>query len=252
MICAALAVFGGSALAAPAYVQGGIGNDTSGNTGHTTIAVTLGSAVSSGDTVCGAVTFYYSSSGSLTSVTDDKSNTYAIIDTQPGNNSTTSFCAYNITNAPTTITATYVSDDAGYATIIADEYSGVAASPLDVHATNTQSSPSTSTNAVTSTNATTSANGDLIYGVTMEAVVSNFVTAGTGFTQRELQNTGSGATYSASSEDLVQATAGSVASTYTISSSNGTWNTFVIALKAAAPPTPGCKGAHMSMLGVGC
>ena len=100
------------AAATPAHVQGTTGNNFTGS--GSTVALTFSSAVSSGDTVCGAVDILYSASASITSVTDDKSNAYTVLNTQNGTFVTTlgaSFCLSSITNGPSTITVTFVSDE---------------------------------------------------------------------------------------------------------------------------------------------
>src|SRR5207253_3457174 len=69
----------------------------------------------------------------------------------------------------------------------------------------------TAANGVTSMAATTTANGDLIFGVAMDDSGSfGTITAGTGFTARATLNA-----MDMAIEDAIQATAGSIASTFT-------------------------------------
>jgi hypothetical protein len=114
--------------------------------------------------------------------------------------------------APNTVTVT-LGTTGGYRRVIVSEYSGIATTaPLDVTA-KSQGTSTTAANGATSTAATTTANGNLIFGVTMDDS-GNFATinAGTGFTRRASLNGMDIAT-----EDSIQATAGSVAATFTYS-----------------------------------
>ncbi len=98
----------------------------------------------------------------------------------------------------------------GYRRIVATEYSGVAAtSPLDVISTNVAKA-STAPNGATSGAATTRSNGELIFGAVMDDEGITSIGAGPGFTQRASVNNKDLAV-----QDLVQATAGSIASTQT-------------------------------------
>ena len=206
-----------------------------GGASGTSVAAT-GSVVGSGNTVVGSVTC--AAGFFLQSVTDDKSNTYTILDhiSDPSGQENYTFYLGNITNGPTTITATF-NGNVNFRGILWDEYAGVVAlaNPLDGHAANLQNpGPGTATDAVTSTSITTKVNGDLIWGATVNSNSFNNATTGTGFTPRgALVNTGS-LTVPQNTEDRLQATAGAVAATFTDTASFGTWSTFIIALKAAA------------------
>jgi hypothetical protein len=120
--------------------------------------------------------------------------------------------APNIRAGANTVTVNFGASNA-YRRIVVSEYSGIAASsPLDGVAKN-RAIGTTAANAITSTTATTTVNGDLIFGVAMDD--SGFfgtITAGTNFTRRAVVNNIDMAT-----EDRVQATAGSVAATFTFS-----------------------------------
>lgn len=152
-----------------AWVQGKGAN--SGAATPTTLAVTLTSAVASGNTVCGSVC--YGTTTTLTSVTDDKGNTYnletGVSDTTNGQR-TTGFSLSNITNGPKTITATMTSG-VGATSLVADEFSGCGTGSTDqrdssAHGAQWQTSPGTGANGVSSGPFTTVTNGDLLYGAT--------------------------------------------------------------------------------------
>lgn len=200
-----------------------------------TVAVTLGAAVGSGNSLCGWVSWGSNTLTTLTSVTDDKGNTYTISDKFPDNANVQSgamFFLGNITNGPTIITA-HFSPNQNFLQIGADEYSGVlaATNPSDGHSVCAAvQTGSTATDFLSSGSFTTAVNGDLIYGVTMDTFNATLATAGTGYTQRQTSTAQSDTT----SEDKVQSTAGSVAATFTTSSAGGRYITLAVAIKAAA------------------
>jgi hypothetical protein len=209
-----------------AYVQGNIHQN--GSTSSATCAVTLTSTVASGNMLCVSLGWVTSTGVDIITVTDDKGNTYTVVDKTFNNPASYSLCdAYclNITNAPQTITAT-ISTARQFSTIFVDEWSGIAtSSALDGHAIN-QLNGASGTDIATSTAITTTANGDLIYGVCI-CINSVGISAGTGFTQR--QNVAS----TFLTESLIQGSAGSIAATATPASA-GNLNTAVMAFKAAA------------------
>jgi hypothetical protein len=174
-------------------------------------------AVGSGNLVCGFVETQSQVTTDLTSVTDNAGNTYTIVDNVARgggfNGCLASFYLANITNAPTSITATLGTANA--CEIMVSEYSGVATtSPLDGHAMQFQGSPGTGANGVTSGNITTTINGDLIFGgVTDTNGSSNGLAAGSGFASRILNNTANGNFQT--TEDQIQASAGVIAATFT-------------------------------------
>lgn len=208
-----------------AHVQ----NANGGSSGAVTSFAATGSAIGSGNVVCG-VAFWHNTSGTLTSITDDKGNTYTIVDkiqdAGGGNFFNASFYLTNITNGPSTITANLGASTTG-AQITWDEYSGLSASAtLDGHFGQSQSSPGTATDAISSGSFTTALNGDLIWcgGYTGGGTS----VAGTGFTLR-LNNVISNGIVFLVTEDKTQATAGSVAGTYTDSTVH-TETTNIVAL----------------------
>ena len=238
-----------AAVAAPARVQGNGANI--GATGATSFGVTLTATVTSGDTIVGAVS--YESSATLTSVTDDKGNTYnletAVTDTGNGQ-TTTGFSLSNITNAPQTLTAAFNKNTFSIS-IVGDEFSGIATASSDqrdstAHGGQAQSSPGTATNGVTSGSFTTATNGDLLYAVTANDTGDDTGTLAAGTTTSAtyaLTGTSSGTSSNncamIKSAWGTQSTAGaSTAGTFT-QSVNAARVTFLIAVKAGGSPPPG-------------
>lgn len=217
-------------------VQGA--QSTESSSAFTTKTVTL-SAVGSGNAVLGLVSWDLAGGITLSSVTDDKGNTYNLetsIDDTTNSGRTACFSRTNITNAPTVITATF-SSSIGFVGIIADEFSGTSTASSDerdgaAHGGQFQLSPGTGTDACTSGNFTTSVNGDLIWGATANTGGNVTPTTGTGFT------TGTQSTwtdYRAASEYRTQTTAGAgTAATFTQASFGGGHETFLIAIKPAS------------------
>jgi hypothetical protein len=207
-----------------------------------TLSATFSAAVASGDTVCGLVSFGHAASSALTSVTDNKSNTYnleTLTFDSTNDQDVIAFSLSNITNGPTVITANFTNAEGGQSIII-DEFSGCATAASDERdlpaaAGNFQNTPGTGTNAVTSPSRTTVTNGDLLYGATSNnAGDDTTLTAGTGFT---LTGTSSGVSGNTAamlkSEWMVQTTAGAVAATFT-NSPSADRVTFLIPIKAGA------------------
>jgi hypothetical protein len=210
----------------PIPVQGGT-NDNPGSA--TTIAVTLGSAVGAGNTVCGV---FSCNSASTVTIADDKGNSYPLQDNSVDggvSQRVATFILQNITNGPQTITAT-ASITTNFLALAVQEYSGVGV-PIDGHTTNTQDSLAAGTDAVTSGLLTTTKSGDLIVGLTVSVNLGVVCTAGTGFTIRQSRSS-SGANVGIFIEDQIQAAAGSIAATFT---NAGTDNfiTGIIAIPAA-------------------
>lgn len=215
-----------------AHVQ----NANAGTSASGTSISATGSVIGSGNVVCGCV-FFDNPAATLTSVTDDQSNTYTIeqtIQNSDGSNLfLSSFYLTNITNGPKTVTANFGSSTP-HTQITWDEYSGLAASAvLDGHAGQAQAAPGTGTDAITSGNFTTTDNGDLIWAG-MFCGSGNAV-AGTGYTRR-LNNDASNGFVFICTEDKVQSAAGSVAGTYTQGSAS---RTVVVALAIGVPAAAG-------------
>lgn len=207
------------------------------NTGIvSTLAITFGAPVGTGNTVVGQIS-YADDGATITSIIDDKGNHYTSYDvTQDTGDGTVAsqFILGNITGGPTVITL-ILSNVVQFLVILADEYSGVAASadPRDGHVGNYQATPGTGADALTSTSITTTTNGDLIYGSTCLGSGQNGpLTAGTGYTKRR-DTTSDPFVAITASEDQVQGAAGSIAATFTQPNAGGTI-TFITAIKPLA------------------
>lgn len=198
-----------------------------GTTTASTIPVTLGATVTSGNLVCGGVAWDDGGGTvSLSSVTDDKGNSYTVqrttTDATNGQRGAT-FFKDNITNGPVTITAN-LSSSTGSRAISIHEVSGLQATPLDVETGQVNASPGTGTDGATSGAVTTTADGDYIFGFFEDTAAyraNTELTAGTGFTKRE--ETGvAGTTLCIMTEDLIQSSAGSIAATATHANNDAT------------------------------
>jgi hypothetical protein len=88
----------------PSFVQGKLGADL-GNSAANSTSATFTAPVGSGHSVVGAVTWFLGSSS--VGITDDKSNTYTIVDTPflAGGCNLATFYSLNLTNSPSIITA---------------------------------------------------------------------------------------------------------------------------------------------------
>jgi len=167
------------------YVQ-----TTSGNIGGcTTCALTAFSgAVGVGNAVVGVLFWNNSTPQNVTSVTDDKGNTYTLgpqLTDAPHTFRGQTFWRGNITNGPTTITATFSGPNGGFLAK-ADEYSGAAAltDPSDGNTGQLQAGPAIGADTITSGNITTTTTNDLIWGATAMSGSQTIATVGTGFTGR--------------------------------------------------------------------
>lgn len=219
---------GGGGPVVPARVANNSGiKQNGGATASTTVFIDLPAAVVSGVT---PVIWVGSPATSVSSVADNTlANTYTpgptIRDTNNGYTWSGFYCL-NITNGPTRITAT-VSSSTQFSTIVVDGFSGVLASgAFDGGAANVQLTIPPAANTITSTAITPTANGDLIIGATVSLGGSGSLAAGTGFTA------GVNSSPDFFSEYLVQTTAGSVAATFTNSTTEG-FITGVMAFKHA-------------------
>src|SRR5206468_663501 len=199
------------AAAAISFVQA---NASTNDAAASTIAQAFTTANTTGNLIVVAVTWGDNAAPSIRA-TDTLGNTYAITinDFDPGNRQGLAILyAPNIRAGANTVTVT-LGTTGGYRRIMVSEYSGIATTaPFDVAAHN-RAGGTTAANGVTSTAATTTANGDLIFGVAMDDSGSfGTITAGTGFTVRATLNA-----MDMAIEDRIQATAGSVAATFTFS-----------------------------------
>jgi hypothetical protein len=198
-----------------------------GGSSSTTVAVTLDQAVGSGNMLCVSIG---TALGTLTSfsVTDDKGNTYTSVDVTDITGPYTWGSAYilNVTNGPTTVTATVdvsgTPTSAAFSSIVVEEFSGVAG-PLDVHAIHTQAfPPGTGTDAVTSGSVTTNHGGELVYGATVNVSSAGTIEAGTGF------SAGYSVPDAFQTEYQTQVSAGPVAATFTAGNGGDSFISYVM------------------------
>lgn len=210
-------------------------------TNDTTIANSFAAAVTSGNCVVGLLR-WYDESQTITSVTDNQSNTYNVsskLSSGAGTTATAIFWRGNITNAPTTITVTF-SAAAQYKATTITEFSGVLAAtdPKDVApAGQDQSGLGSGTDNVTSGNITTVTDGCLIWGATETHDSFVLPTSGTGFSTSDTLIETATFGIARGTECRVQTTAGSVAATFSTTGSNQL--TLVLALK---PPVSAITG----------
>ena len=171
-------------------------------------------AATAGDLIVAAISW---GNNSAVTCSDSQSNVYAVATTQydSTNNQSLAICyAMNVKAGATTVTATFGSS-ATHRRLAVHEYRNIALTgAVDVVAKNLVNG-TTAANAITSTAAVTTVNGDLIFGAVMDDTGTTTITAWTGFTQRLSVNNKDTAT-----EDLVQATAGSIAATQTFSAAH--------------------------------
>lgn len=222
------------ASAATAFVQSKAFNGFSG----TDVAATFDANVTAGNLICGYVMWGWSGAQpTLDSVTDSLGNTYTLLhnptNATPGalKFAAAMFYAKNISGGADTVTATF-SGSVSPRRIVIHEVSGAdTTAPLDVSAMLAQSDPGTGTDAVTSGSVTTTASGDYIFGATADVSQGTTPVAGTGFTSREGANV-------MRSEDQIQASAGSIAATFTGSNSIADYISGIMTFKPAGGGPP--------------
>lgn len=220
-------------------VQHAISPEGTGPTG-TTVALSFGVAVTSGNAVVGTLTYSQGTGGAdnFTTLQDDKGNSYTPLVGHFFDSTNTQYCSMfhleNITNGPITLTASF-SPGVGFRAMAMAEFSGVATSSAFDGATGQLSGNSTATDAVTSGNITTTANGDLVYSSYYdEAVAGATFTQGTNYT---LLDKTTGSSFPFGHEYQIQSSSGAIAGTWTQSVSGGA-DALVVALKAAVTSTP--------------
>jgi hypothetical protein len=230
------------------YIQSKSAATAPGATYYANVAVTLTSTVTSGNALAGFVTWGNDIPGDLTSVTDDKGNTYTIaqnVNSGGAGESLASFYCLNITNAPKTITANFASSEA-WMSMSVHEVSGLTA--LDQSVGQAQYGPGTTANAVTSSSVTTASGGEYIIAATTDFNTSvraapEFA-AGTGFTKRQ-ETTVTTAQRLATEDMGNQGSAGSVAGTFTPTFSDN----FITSVMAFATTGSGGSCADASLVG---
>lgn len=185
--------------------------------------------VAAGSAVCFAIA-WYSTTVTLNSITG-LGATWVILHNPTTGSARRSALAYgyNCSGGSTTVTATLSGAANSFSCM--HEVSGVPTSdPLDVSALRFQNLPGTGTDAVSSGSVTTTADGDYIFGWTLDDGFSSTTTQGTGFT--EAPDTASG-NDGFRGEYKIQASAGSVAATFTTDNGSAAYHVGVIALKAS-------------------
>jgi hypothetical protein len=226
-----------SAWAAITKVQEARNIDDSGATAST-IAATFASGTGAGNLIVVWVGWDTSTGATLSSVTDGGdtfSSGFGQVTDTVHRQAFQGWYAVNVAAGRTTVTVTF-STGAAFRGLIIQEYSGVVTnSAFDGGVGNLQSSPGTGSNAVTSTAITTTTAGDLVVGSSQDTI--NI--CGAGLPQFSAGTNFTGDTYTCTStvnaefraEHLVQASAGSIAATFTLSANTAT-TTGVMAFKA--------------------
>lgn len=208
---------------AAAYVKSGANIDF----GATTVAVTITSVTAASALV--AFSSWLSTTITLSSITDSKSQTYTLLDnptTNTGNGRAASGYTLNVGAGNTTITMTLSAGVTAELHVL--EFSGLATSTAeDGHTAQAQSNPGTGANAETSGAIVTTVAGDAVAACTFDLSNTDAASAvGTGYTIAATGTFGK-------SEYQIQAAAGSIAGTFTEDDASSQNITLVLALKAA-------------------
>lgn len=236
-----LALLASQAWGGAAFVQSKA-TSPDGTTSATTVAATFTSTVGNAGAVCGVVS-YQASGAALSTVTDDKSNSYTVQRTVTNQDvKMSTFYLANITNAPSTITATFASATQ-YRSLIIIEASGIAtASALDVETGQASLSPGGGANDISSGSVTTTADGDFICGFVVEtsAFNTNEFTAGTSVAYTKREENGGANQIDMAAETFVQSTQGAIAATFAgaTAGTTGQYDVAILTLKAAAASAP--------------
>ena len=172
-------------------------------------------------------------SQTLTGVTDTQGNAYTIVDNPTSGTYGRAAMAYAIARASASNTVSCNFSTAGMGkSIVVHEISGVdTTAPLDGHRMTVRASPGTGTNAIGSGTIQTTANGDYIVGFTFnDSSNAAAWNAGTGYTKRQDLRV---ASYTAASEDRIQAAAGPVDATFTATTAGyGEFITGILAFRS--------------------
>lgn len=208
--------------AAIAYVQSKKDpSDASSDASASTMAVAYDSNVTAGSLGVACMTADNGTSSTVTGVSGSSSGTWtqAVHAERVGDQILDIWYKENMAGGADTITATY-SSSRPYRRMIIAEYSGVAtSSALDKTDSNLQEPAPTSTDGTTSTSQTTATTNQLIVGCTIVMAGGSVgITAGTGFTKRQDSATAAPIAL----EDRIEASATSVAATFTIDASHNT------------------------------
>lgn len=210
----------GLSTSTPAHVQSAVA--TSG-------AVTLPSAVTSGNLVAVALTVWSTTAIPTNAISDNKGNTYTRInETSNGDDHIALFYAKNVTGG----SSFTVSSSLG-GSISAHEYSGVAtSSPLDKNA-----KASGSGTALSSSLATTTLGNELYFGAAWSTVTNDTWTPGAGYTLRT-QVIDNDWVERHASEDMVLMTGSTTAARFTVPTS-GAWVAALATFKPLVSTTTG-------------
>lgn len=188
--------------------------------------VTLTNPVGSGNAV---VAFAFGPLPSTVTLTDDKGNTYSVVDTEPDTPNGVfgkSFLLGNITNGPKTF-----SPSASVLLFIVEVTAAALSNPVDGHSPNLQTSVGTGAGAITSGSfaPTTAA---AVVGATFNTLTAAQATPFTGFTPEDSDNTN--ISYD---EFEILGSAGTTAVQFTAGAAGGTWITLGVGIKPASGGT---------------
>jgi hypothetical protein len=207
----------------------------------TTESITFDASVGSGNLLIIAV-FWATTTSTIDSVAGN-GNTYTLIRSRSDstNGTMSLYYAKGVASGATTVTVTW-SADPGFGALIGHEVSGAdTVAPLDQSADNVQANPAESTDAITSTSVITTSDGQYIFGTTWDDQGSNpTIAAGTNYTAREAPS-------NARSEDRIQASAGSIAVTFT--RTGGTFPRFITGIATfKEPPSQADSAGGMTII----
>lgn len=199
-----------------------------GSSAATTAAVTT-QAFSSNTTAGNTVIVAFAASGKLPVVcTDSQGNAYTTVQQgfDSGNTKSLSICyANNIVGGADTVTVTISDGTKANRRIFITEYANIADyNPVDVTTVATGAG-TTVANGVSSGSVTTTADGALIFGAVEDTGTATSINPGTGFVER-----GSVLAEELEVQDMIQTTAGPVASTHTFGAAQR-WISEVVAFR---------------------
>jgi hypothetical protein len=222
----------------PSFVQSEINAST---TSQTATSVTLGSAVTAGNLIVVAVSLWNTNSDAVvSSVTDNKGNTYQLaVDDPVGQNGGVEplaiYYAYNVAGGSSFQVTVNTAGAASFVTVAATEYAGIATiNPLDKTAATNALGGAASTAGDSGATATTTTDYELVFGACNHLDADTTATAGTNFTMREFNNDNSNSE-TLYTEDRFVTTKGTYNATMTFAA-NRQWRCGVATFKAADSP----------------
>lgn len=206
------------------------GQNKGGSGAGTSLSVTFDSNTASGDIICFAVA-WSSAAVTLDSVTVDRASGGATLLNNPTAGHYARFAhGYAVTDSSGSCQVTFNFSGSVTAFVIMHSVAGGHAVPGDGAAAQQQSVEGTGTDAYDSGNITTTTNGDYIWGWAIDVNLNDDLTTGTGFTTLNGTQTSS---HRGDTEYKEQATAGSIAATFTSGNHFRNVDVGVIALKPA-------------------